>query len=223
MIKIAPLFLLILILVGCGGTSGNNTSSNGLVGTLTEDQKYSLAYMWHEEKLAKDIYLELNRRYPTQQLENIALNSETIHIQMVQNLVEIYDINITNLADYKISYSAQELNSMPAGRFAIPEIQSLYNTLVEIGSVSRQASLEVGCMVEVVDINDLSEFLQTAQGNQYITDTFTFLMDGSYKHYWAFDSGLKSMGITEGCCSLGSEYCHPEYPNSTGNQGARGI
>jgi hypothetical protein len=31
-------------------------------------------------------------------------------------------------------------------------------------------------------------------------------------NYWAFDSGLINIGISEGCCSLGDEYCQPEYP-----------
>jgi len=192
---------------------------------LTEDQKYSLAYMWHEEKLAKEIYLELNKIHPAQQLENIATKSEVKHIARVQELVEAYDINITNLADYEVNYSVEELSSMPVGVFAVPEIQDLYNTLYDLGIASKQSALEVGCMVEVVDINDLDKFIVTAGNNQYLIDAFTFLRDGSYTHYWAFDNGLKNMGVTDGCCSLGSEYCHPEYPqseNGGGNDGSKG-
>jgi len=188
--------------------------------TLTEDQKYSLAYMWHEEKLAKEIYLELNKINPAQQLENIALNSEVKHIAKVQEVVAFYDINITNLADYEIAYSKEELENMPVGVFAVPEIQDLYNILYDKGITSKQSSLEVGCMVEVVDINDLDKFLVTADNNQYLIDAFTFLRDGSYTHYWAFDKGLKNMGVSDGCCSLGSDYCHPEYPqNENGGKG----
>jgi hypothetical protein len=61
--------------------------------------------MWNEEKLAKDIYLELNKLYPTRQLENIATRAETQHEAMVEALVEKYDINITNLDDYTVEYS----------------------------------------------------------------------------------------------------------------------
>jgi len=187
--------------------------------TLTEEQKYSLAYMWHEEKLARDIYLELNRVNPARQLENIATRSEVKHIARVQELVEAYDINITNLADYEISYSAEELNAMPAGVFAVPEIQELYDVLYDMGLPSKQASLEVGCMVEVVDIDDLDKFIETAGDNQYLIDAFNFLRDGSYRHYWAFDKGLKNMGIVDGCCSLSEEYCHPEYPQMEKGEG----
>ena len=222
--------LTILFVAGCGSSDSTDTGAGVAPGPddpsisdqITEEQKYSLAYMWHEEKLAKEIYLELNKLHPAQQLENIATNSEVKHIAAVQEVVAYYDINISNLADYEVSYSQEELESMPVGVFAVPEIQDLYNTLYDIGSASKQASLEVGCMVEVVDINDLDDFLVTAGTNQYLIDTFTFLRDGSYTHYWAFDSGLKSMGIADGCCSLGSEYCHPEYPQSENGGGGNG-
>jgi hypothetical protein len=181
---------------------------------LTSDQKYSLAYMWHEEKLAKEIYLELNKVHPTTQLENIANNSEIKHVEYVQNLVEWYDINITNIANYEINYSADELNNMPVGQFAIVKIQSLYDMLYDKGIASQQASLEVGCMVEVTDITDLDEYIIEAGTNQALIDTFNILRDGSYNHYWSFDSGLINMGVADGCCSLGSEYCHPEYPQN---------
>jgi len=181
---------------------------------LSEEQKYSLAYMWHEEKLAKELYLELNKVYPSNQLEKIANNSEIKHIELVENLVEFYDINITNIANYEINYLASELQSMAVGKFAIPEIESLYNLLYEKGIASQQASYEVGCMVEVTDIDDLDKFLALSGTNQALIDTFTILRDGSYEHYWAFDGGLKSLGIADGCCSLGEEYCHLEYPQS---------
>jgi len=220
-----------LMFAGHQGNRGSGKNSNTAAteqvqpldkSTLTEDQKYSLAYMWHEEKLARDIYLELNKVNPARQLENIATKSEVKHIARVQELVEAYDINITNLADYEINYSAEELNAMPTGVFAVPEIQELYDALYDIGLSSKQASLEVGCMVEVVDIDDLDKFIETAGDNQYLIDAFIFLRDGSYRHYWAFDKGLKNMGITDGCCSVGEEYCHPEYPQGEKGKGKGG-
>ena len=222
----------LLLFAGCGDdTLGANTTNNPTQAPsldlqtyekqeLTSEQMYTLAYMWHEEKLAYEIYLELNRVHPAQQLENIATKSEIKHIALVEDLVAWYDINITNLADYSINYSQEELAAMPVGVYAIDAIQSLYNTLYAKGIQTPQDALEVGCMVEVTDINDLDEDLRIAEENQAIIDTFTILRDGSYKHYWAFDKGLKNVGVTDGCCSLGSDYCHPEYPqNEQGSQG----
>jgi hypothetical protein len=75
-------------------------------------------------------------------------------------------------------------------------------------------------MVEVVDVNDLDEYITLAEEANAtdIIDAFNVLRDGSYSHYWAFDKGLKNIGVTEGCCSLGTDYCKPDYPqNSHGN------
>jgi len=224
----------LLLISGCGDSSEsvgdnsiNSTSQAAALNLndyekpeLNSEQMYTLAYMWHEEKLAYEIYLELNRVHPAKQLENIATKSEIKHIALVEDLVAWYDINITNLADYSINYSQDELATMPVGVYAIDTIQSLYDTLYAKGIQSPQDTLEVGCMVEVTDINDLDEDLRIADDNQAIIDTFTILRDGSYNHYWAFDKGLKNMDISDGCCSLGTEYCHPEYPQK--EQGSQG-
>ncbi len=209
---------------GCGddltSSKGKNSSdaqmsidlSTYAQDALTDEQKYSLAYMWHEEKLAYDIYLELNKLYPTKQFENIANRSEIKHIALVQDLVAWYDLNITNIPDYTINYSQEALESMPQGTFAIDTIQKLYDDLYTMGKDSQQAALEVGCRVEVVDVDDLNTYIIDAGDNAALVDTFNILRDGSYSHYWAFDKGLKNLGVTEGCCSLGTLYCHTEYP-----------
>lgn len=186
------------------------------ISDLSGEQKHTLAYMWNEEKLAKDIYLALNEVYPTQQLENIATKAETKHQAMVEELIKRYDINITNLVDYKENYSEAELRAFGPGEFGIQEIQNLYNELYTHGKVSKQAALEVGCMVEVTDVNDLDKDIEIAQGVPDIVAVFENLRAGSYNHYWAFDKGLKNMGIADGCASLGADYAKTpeEYPAS---------
>ncbi len=210
-------------------TSDNNQTDNHGDGlnlddytksTLTTEQKYSLAYMWNEEKLAYDVYSELNKVQPQKQLENIATRSEVKHIQMVEDLVQRYDINISNLDTYEIKYSESELRALPVGSFGVEDIQTLYNKLYDKGIKSGQDALEVGCMVEVTDVNDLNKHIETAQttNSTDIIDTFDKLRSGSYNHYWSFDKGLKNMGITDGCCSLGTidgvNYCQPDYPQN---------
>jgi len=212
------------------GTPGTGVPVNGLdlslypESNLTDEQKYTIAYMWNEEKLAKDIYLALNDIYPTQQLEKIATQAETKHQALVEELVQRYDLNITNLVDYTESYSEAELRAFAPGEFGIQAIQDLYDVLYEKGSQSQQDALEIGCMVEVTDINDLNEDILIAEETNAsdLVTVFNNLRDGSYNHYWAFDKGLKNLGVTDGCCSLGTidgvNYCQPDYPqNSHGN------
>ena len=200
-------------------TTGHGDSidlNNYSLSILTDKQKYALAYMWNEEKLAYDVYTELNKVQPQKQLENIATRSEINHIQMVEDLIQRYDINITNLDTYEIKYSEEELRALPAGKFGVDSIQSLYNVLYDKGIKSTQDALEVGCMVEVTDVNDLNIHIASSQeiNAEDLLDTFDKLRSGSYSHYWSFDKGLKNMGVTDGCCSLGADYCKPDYPQN---------
>jgi len=188
---------------------------------LSAAQKETLAYMWNEEKLAKDIYIALNAIYPSQQLSNIATKAETQHESSVEALLKKYNLSVTDVLNSSGTavYSATALAAIPAGIYTLPELQTLYNALYTEGSISAQKSLEVGCKVEVTDVNDLDRDIMTAGSALDLVATFENLRAGSYSHYWAFDGGLKTIGITTGCCSLGSDFCHPEYPNSNGQSG----
>lgn len=214
------------LLGGCGASSGdadtrddNNLTPPALT-ELTDDLKYTLAYMWNEEKLAKDIYLALYDLYPNVVLNNIAVKSETAHEAAVEALVESYDVNISNLADYTEAYSEAELRAFAPGEYAVPAIQSLYDTLYAKGITSERDALEVGCMVEVTDVDDLDAYiaLADAAGATDLVTTFSSLRAGSYNHYWTFDQALKGLGVTWGCCILGSDFCKTsdEYPDTRG-------
>jgi len=186
---------------------------------LTDAQKETLAYMWNEEKLAKDIYLALNAVHPSPQLYNIASNAETQHQAAVQSLLKKYNLSVLDVLNPASSYSAETLAEIPAGRYTLPTLQNLYDTLYTMGIASAQASLEVGCMVEVTDVNDLNRDIALVSNLADVKAVFENLRAGSYSHYWAFDAGLKSAGVTTGCCSLGADYCHPEYPATNAGTG----
>jgi len=183
-----------------------STSSVPSVSTLPSSVRDSLKYMYEEERLAKEVYLSIYQRQPVMQLERIATRSETRHIDAVNSLARKYGVR---------------LYAQTPGRYSIPAIQSLYNTLYSKGIRSRKDALEVGCMVEVTDIDDLNRYIYDAQnaGAYDIVQTYEFLRKGSYNHYWAFDRGLKQIGVSSGCCSLGQKYCHPEYPQNQRGQG----
>lgn len=192
------------------------------VSELSSDQKYTLAYMWNEERLARDLYLALNDSTPSQTLYNIATNAETKHVESVETLIQKYDLNILNTTDFSGGYSAEALAEYEDGNYSLSEITDLYNTLYTKGSISLQDALEVGCMVEVTDINDLNEDIKLVEGVDDIKIVLENLRSGSYSHYWAFDNALKSQGVSNGCCSLGDTYCktEDEYPNTTNGTGS---
>lgn len=194
--------------------------------TLTQEVKDTLAYMGNEERLAYDVYnyLYAYHNNSLMQLNNIATKSESTHIQTVQFLVRKY---ISDYSEFTIvdrnesAYRETAIADMVAGAYDIQAIQDLYDALVAKGVQSPRDALEVGCMVEVTDINDLVEDIQKAEDANAsdVVMAFEFLRDGSYNHYWAFDKGLKNMGVSDGCCALGTEYCHPEYPQAQKGNG----
>ncbi len=183
---------------------------------LTDAQKYTIAYMWNEEKMAKDLYLALDALYAQKTFSNIATKSETKHQEAVEALAQKYDLNISDTVDFNGSYSQEALASVAPGEFTMDEIKSLYDTLYAKGQSSLQDALETGCMVEVTDVDDLLADIETAQGADDLVLVYNFLLSGSYNHYWAFDRALKANGVADGCCSLGEEYCKSaeEYPAS---------
>jgi len=228
----------LLMVIGCNDSGGNgNSNSSGYSQSnyqeesmpstvttaidsnkseLTQDLKDSITYMYNEEKLAREVYLNVYEKQPLQQLYNIASKSEVKHEEAVNDLAVKYDLNITLYPDTDIPYDAKSLESYGSGKFPVVAIQELYDMLYDKGIQSQQDALEVGCMVEVTDIDDLDKYIDqaTTSNASDILDVFNFLRDGSYKHYWAFDKGLKNMGIDDGCCSLGTNYCHTEYPQN---------
>ena len=227
-------------LTACG-SSGNDGNKNGNGGgnhgnkgnggvdvnsyptySLTQQNKNDLAFMGNEERLAYNVYMNLynyhnNNGNEIKQLYNISSGSEVKHIETVRDLVNKYNIkpeDLTVLDSAPVASSTTDQSDLPDDKYGVAHIQTLYNDLMAKGESSVQDALEVGCMIEVTDINDLNPKIQNAidSGAKDLEDAFSFLRDGSYNHYWAFDKGLKNLGIDDGCCSLGDEWCHNEYP-----------
>ncbi len=199
--------------------------------TLNQDLIDSLAYMGNEERLAHDIYTVLYNYHKEegteiQQLTNIASEAEQKHVETVQEIIQRYDINTSNLTDVvnPVADKNVAFEDMPIGQYDIPKIQELYDSLYAKGVTSVQDALEVGCMVEVVDVDDLDKYIEQAKESNATDIIVAFsdvLRQGSYNHYWAFDKGLKNMGVTEGCAVLGKEWAKTpeEYPSSNANGG----
>jgi len=186
---------------------------------LSVQNKEALSHMWNEEKLAHDLYLKLYELYPNSVLYTIATRSEARHEASMENLIKKYDLNITS-DDFSGSYNPDELSKYGVGEFILPQIQQLYNELYTAGEGSEEDALKVGCMVEVTDVDDINRYLQNNETTPDMKIVLEHLKNGSYHHYWAFDRALKSLGVSEGCCSLGEDYCktEDEYPKVYGPQ-----
>jgi hypothetical protein len=188
-------------------------------GGLTQEVIESLAYMGNEERLAYDIYTTLYDKHDQsiKQFYNISHNSEIKHVGIVQDLVRRYNIDITKVQNVSDPVATKDIafEDMPTGKYDVVKIQELYDMLYDKGIKSKQDALEVGCMVEVVDVNDLDKYIEYAKnaGADDIVEGFEKLRSGSYNHYWSFDRGLKKIGVSEGCGVLGSDYIK-DYPQN---------
>jgi len=219
-----------ILLAGCGSDSDTTYDPTYPQSALAPEVAEAVAYMGNEERLAYDIYMNLysfhlDNGTEIVELVNIAQNAETKHISIVQDLVRQYDLDGADLVEDPVANSSVTLAEMPSGEYGIPKIQSLYDTLYEKGTLSPKDAIEVGCMVEVTDITDLDRdiALAEASGATDVVDAFNTLRNGSYNHYWSFNAALINMGVADGCCSLGADYCHPEYPqNENGNGNGNG-
>ena len=190
--------------------------------TLTSEQRHALAHMWSEEKMAHDAYEVVYPLYPYLRLfYNIGHWSEVQHKSAVEELVALYNIDVNDYSNPNAHYDPDELKAMKRGDYAISDFEDRYkNVLIPYAKKDDIHALKLGCMVEVQDIRDLTGFLGEVGKNKYLKRTFEYLISGSQSHYWAFHYALIQMGVKEGCCSVGSDYCKTpdEYPSGSGDE-----
>ena len=157
-------------------TEGNVTDALPS-GELSDAQKEGLVFMVEEEKLARDVYEYLYAKWDLTIFSNIA-KSEQQHMDSVIELLEKYDL------DYSASLEIR-------GSFENAELQSLYDTLTVRGEASIVEALEVGKLIEEVDIEDL-EGLVTEDIPEDLKVVYENLLKGSYNHLSAFTNQLSN-------------------------------
>jgi hypothetical protein len=167
---------------GMGSTYGSpeeravTLSDNSiLTAPLTDDEKYWLTYLREEEKVARDVYLSLNDTWNLRIFKNIAA-SEQQHMDAIKQLLATY--NIPDPAAGK-----------GTGEFTNPDLQQLYDDLIQQGSISKAEALKVGVIIEETDIDDLNEAIATTRHNDLKT-VYRKLLQGSLNHLDAFESSL---------------------------------
>jgi hypothetical protein len=142
--------------------------------SLNENQKESLIYMYQEEKLARDVYITLGKKWNLRPFLNIQ-KAEQVHMNAVKSLLKKYNIPVPVVPD-------------EVGKFNLPELTELYNKLVAKGMKSKKDALEVGKEIEILDIKDLEERMKDATPDMKMV--FSRLKAGSEHHLKAFNINL---------------------------------
>lgn len=149
--------------------------------TLSNEEKDGLLLMREEEKLARDVYQTLYKKWNLQIFANIA-QSEQTHTEAVRDLLEKYNIS-------------DPVTDDAIGVFKNSNLQSLYDTLVARGNASEVEALSVGALIEDLDINDLENLISETD-NQDIKLVYENLARGSRNHIRAFTRQLDMRGVT---------------------------
>lgn len=191
---------------GTGGGRGQGGNGQGLGGgqeddlialvkdlpkeTLSSAEAASLLAMREEEKLARDVYAALAKKWNIPVFGNIA-QSEQTHMDALKFLVDRY-----RLAD-PVSPAAGEFNS--------PTLKKLYTDLVARGSRSLQEAFAVGAEVEDLDIADLEKALKSID-NRDLGVLYQNLAKGSRNHLRSYVGQLERAGGKYTAQHISQEY-----------------
>lgn len=164
---------------GRGFGQGTNLLLNSRTSQeITEEEAMGLLHMYQEEKLARDVYLNLGRLYQQPVFINIA-SSEQRHMDAVGNLLDFYGLE-KGVDDVE-------------GSFTDEGLAKLYEALISKGNTSFVDGLQVGATIEDLDIFDLMELI-AATDNSAIEGVYRNLAKGSRNHMRAFISQLEANG-----------------------------
>jgi hypothetical protein len=148
--------------------------------TISDEERSGLVFMREEEKLARDVYSALYDTWGIQIFLNIA-QSEQTHTEAVRTILTKYAI-------------ADPVTDDTIGVFVNSDLQKLYTQLTTQGKTSVEEALNVGALIEDLDIADLQKQI-TLTDNEDIKLVYENLMRGSRNHLRSFVSQLTSRGI----------------------------
>ncbi|MCK5146274.1 DUF2202 domain-containing protein [bacterium] len=148
---------------------------------VSDEEANGLIFMREEEKLARDVYATLYTQWGQRIFSNISA-SESTHTNTIKTLLDRYELT-------------DPVGQDIPGEFNNSTLASLYSTLVETGGQSIIEALQVGAVIEEIDILDLKEQLDTVVDNADIQFVYENLLRGSGNHLRAFVRNLQRQGI----------------------------
>lgn len=155
-------------------------AGDGSTAELDATEAAGLTYMREEEKLARDVYQYFYPLWNATLFDNIS-QSEQEHFEAIGALLDRYRLDDPALQD------------LP-GVYQNPELQQLYDQLVERGSTTALAALQVGALIEETDMVDI--MMAIAETDQPdIIRVYENLLRGSRNHLRAFVTAIETQGV----------------------------
>ncbi len=170
-LTLITLAIIMIILSSCSDDETSATET----GILSQQEEEDLKFSREEEKLARDVYLFSFDKYGNAIFNNIA-KSEQQHMDQVLILLNNYQISDPALSEM--------------GVFSNYELQDLYNELTTKSNISLIDALEVGAIIEDLDINDLN-ILKSRTTKSDLLNVYTSLECGSRNHLRSYIGQLE--------------------------------
>lgn len=165
-----------------------------------------------EERMAHDLYQLFSDRYDGARPFSMIVRSETQHTAAVRNLLATYGI-------------ADPTTTLPAGTYATPAIQALYDQWKAAGLVSVEAAERVGVDLETRDIADLEAALVGVKQAD-IRRVLENLIAASEHHLRAFTAAVANTSTTgmpaDGSCMDSSSGAGPGMGHGMGSSSGSG-
>ena len=140
-------------------------------GDISSIDIQGLTFMREEEKLARDVYMQMADIWKINIFSNIA-RSEVAHMEAILNLMEIFEIE-------------DPASETGYGVFQNQELQNLYDDLVDQGSHNLEEAILVGAAIEEIDIKDLQTYISKTS-NSNLIQVYQNLLQGSINHLASF-------------------------------------
>ncbi|OYV36505.1 MAG: hypothetical protein B7Z83_06000 [Thiomonas sp. 20-64-5] len=138
---------------------------------LSVEEEHDLLHMREEEKIARDVYLQLAERWALRPFLNIS-GAEQAHMDAIAALLSHYDL-------------PDPAHDLPVGAFRSPDFQTLHDQLVARGLRSELDAIQVGLLIEELDIFDLVAARGRARQPEILA-VYDDLERGSRNHLRAF-------------------------------------
>jgi len=162
------------VLISSCSDSENDEEVSVQEASLSQLEIDDLNFLREEEKLARDVYLYSFNLYSLQIFKNVS-DSEQKHMDSVLELLNKYNL--------------QDPASENMGEFNNSELQILYNDLTQKSSISVVEALEVGNIIEDLDIKDLA-VNEERTTNIDLLDVYGSLKCGSRNHLRNYNAQL---------------------------------
>ena len=146
---------------------------------LSADEQHDLLHMREEEKIARDVYVQLGERWGLRPFLNIS-GAEQAHMDAIAALLSHYGLS-------------DPVRMHPVGVFHTPSFQALHDSLLAQGLRSERDAIQVGLHIEELDIFDLAEARRRTRQPE-IEAVYDDLERGSRNHLRAFYRHLQRLG-----------------------------